>query len=384
MGVALAAVGDATNIGTWSGTPWHCLEAGRALGVIDRGLKLDTTLPAWRKMRLAWTLRRIVTSREYGGFQYSERFLSALFSLDPPAKGETVVNMFQMYPSQLFETHDGPLYFYIDQTLLQLFESYSEVSAVGPRLIAEAVARERRQYRAAAGVICQSAYAAHDVVSRYGVPKERVHVVLAGANISREAHTSWSRPAPRNDEALRIVFVGKDWKRKGFDRLVRGLQIARKRGAAAEVVAIGTDRALLPAEIANAPAVSFAGFVNKHTDTKRFMDLVAGCDIGCLLSRAEAGGISLREFGLLGLPVIAPDVGGSPEYVVQGAAALFSPDAPDEAIGAAIHRLATEPGLLEDQKRIAWEVRHEATWEVALAAIGHIINVGTKQIESET
>lgn len=384
MSVALAAVGDASNIGTWSGTPWHCLEAGKALGVIDRGLRLDTTLPMWRRRRLTWTLQRIISCGEYGGFQYSERFLSELFALDPPAKGETVVNMFQLYPSRFFKAHDGPLYFYIDQTLLQLFESYSEGAAIGPKMAADAIARERSQYRAAAGVICQSAYAAYDVVSRYGVPEERVHVVLAGANIAREAHMGWSPPASKADTTLKIVFIGKDWKRKGLDRLVRGLRIARERGAAAEVVAIGTERALLPAEIANTPAVSFVGFVDKNTDTKRFIDVVASCDIGCLLSRAEAGGISLREFGLLGLPVIAPDVGGSPEYVVPGASTLFSSDAPDEAIGSAIYRLATEPELLENQKRIARALRNQASWDVALAALGQVINRKVKQAESET
>ncbi len=371
--IALAAVGDATDPATWSGIPWHCLEAGAALGVLGRGLALDTTASAWRRRRVAWNLSQLATGRKRGGYQYSGAFLDRLFGQDPPRPGETVVNMFQLYPERLFARHDGALWFYIDQTLSQLFEDYGVGARIDPRVAADALRRERAQYHAAAGVIGQSAFAANDVVARYGVPPERVHVALAGANISRTALAAFeARGRPSRTGPLRLVFVGKDWQRKGLDRLIKGLAAARAAGAEATLLTIGVDPATLPERL-RADGVEFAGFVDKRREPDRFVDLVAGCDVGCLLSRAEAGGISLREFHRLGLVTIAPAVGGAPEYVLPGASHLVGPDADAAAIGALVHRLATEPGLLEAERATAWAARRAASWDAAVTALGVIL-----------
>ncbi|ORE92169.1 group 1 glycosyl transferase [Stappia sp. 22II-S9-Z10] len=375
MGAALAVVGDATDPATFGGTPWHILEAGRAAGVVGRGLALATTAPAWRRRRLAFSAWRLATRLERGGFQYSDGFLSRLFAQDPPRPDETVINLFQLYPQRLAATHRAPLWFYIDQTLTQLFAGYDTCSGVGPRIAADAIARERAQYHAAAGVIVRSAYAARSVVEDYGVPDRRVHVVHGAANITREALAALdgSDPPPRAPGPLRLVFVGKEWQRKGLDRLIRGLAVARADGAAADLTVVGVDPTRLPPALAATPGVTFAGFVDKRADPGRFVRLLASADVGCLLSRAEAGGLSLREFASVGLPVIAPDVGGSPEYALPGASTLVAPGAPDAAIGAAIHRLATAPDVLAAQRRIAWARRHEAAWDGPLKRIGAII-----------
>jgi glycosyltransferase involved in cell wall biosynthesis len=101
--------------------------------------------------------------------------------------------------------------------------------------------------------------------------------------------------------------------------------------------------------------------------------MVAACDVGCLLSLAEAGGMSLREFCRLGIPTIAPLTGGSPEQVVEGATHLVAPDAPDAEIADILLRLATKPGLLARQKEIAWRERKAADWDRSVAQIGNII-----------
>ena len=371
MSVALAVVGDATDPATFGGLPWHMLEAGQAQGVIGRGLRLGP-MPSDGLHRAAWTAGRLLRHGERGGFQYSPGFLRRLYARDPLRPGEDVLSIFQLMPEAVFRG-PGRRFFYIDQTLRQLFETYGEAHGVGARARDAAIARETAQYRASDGVICQSAYAKRDVVWRYGVAEDRVHVVLPGANLSRDIlarHDTGGLREP-TPGPLRLVFVGKDWRRKGLDRLIGGMTAALAGGAEVMLDVIGVAEGSVPAAL-RVPGVRYAGFVDKRDD--RFAAMLAGADVGCLLSRAEAGGISLREFAALGLPTLAPDTGGSPEYVVTGASTLIPPDAGDAEIGRAIHALATDRSRLAAERRTAWAARHEARWDRAIAAIGAILD----------
>lgn len=373
----LAAVGDATDARTWSGIPYHVLSYGSALGVIDDGLPLETSAPAWRWRRGIWNALRLITRLECGGYQYSDAFLDQLWKPAALSPDDTLINMFQLYPSRLFARHPGPRWFYIDQTLNQVFHDYGVAKIAGRRIVADALARERDQYHAAAGVIGQSEFAARDLLTTYGLPEEKVHVAVAGANIDREALIAWQSKRgftlPSPGEPLKLVFVGKDWVRKGLDRLLRALTLARRDGACAELVVIGLDPAALPRDLARAEGVTWAGFIDKRSEIARFLDTVGGCDVGCLLSRAEAGGISLREFACLGLVTIAPAIGGSPEYVVRSAAELVAPNAPDAAIAKVIVALAGDRARLTAMKRAAFEARETASWDDAVRIIGRLV-----------
>lgn len=373
--VLLAAVGNANDERTWSGIPHHLLTYGRALHVIDVGLGLETTRLHWKLRRIAWNALRLATRFERGGYQFSNVFLERLWRPANILPDDTLINVFPIYPAQLFERHTGSKWFYIDQTLNQAFAQYG--LAVPAGVASDAIERERRQYHAAAGVIAHSAWAAQDVMNTYAVPHEKVHVAIAGANLDRTVLAKWEEGRTFEERSpnrlLRLVFVGKEWQRKGLDRLLRATAIARARGAAAEVVIIGLDPRSLPLELARAAGTVWAGFIDKRHDLSRFLDTIAGCDVGCLLSRAEAGGISLREFCRLGLPTIAPDVGGAPEYVIREASDLVGPDASDENIAEIIFRLAGDRKELTRRRRVAFERRHEASWDDAIQRIGSLI-----------
>ena len=381
--VFLASVGNAADPATFSGTPYHCLQAGVELGAIEGGLALETGGAAWRCDRWIWNLVRLATTGRYGGYQYGERFLERLWHRVEIPPGAILVNFFQLFPNSVAADPRYRRWFYIDQTLHQLFTYYGFDSIVPKAVIEESVARERNQYHSADGVICHTDWVAQDVRCTYDVPAERVHVVPCGANLDLPALSVWEIAqrvrsevdrAVQPDRPLRLVFVGKEWARKGLDRLLRALALARAAGAAAELLVIGVDRAELPADLAATSGVQWAGFVDKRREPGRFIDMVGACGVGCLLSRAEAGGMSIREFVRLGLPTIAPLTGGSPEFTVDGAAHLFAPEAPDGEIAEIIVRLATDADLLARERAVAWAARKSAGWDHAVRRISQIIS----------
>ena len=375
----LAAVGDSNHVRTWSGIPYHLLQAARPLGVIDQGLPLDSTARHWAMRRLAWNAQRWLRGKGKGGFQFSEAFLERLWR---PARdtvlGATIVNTFQLYPRSIVDDSTIRCWFYIDQTLRQLFEYYGVGASIGAAIRQSALDREAAGYRASAGVIAHSHWAAQSVIDDYGIDPAKVHVVVPGANLDPEIYTAWAaeRAAadrPVWDNTLRLVFVGRDPQRKGLDRLIRGLLLAEAQGVRCTLSVVGATPDMLPQELRRARSVRWLGLIDKGRQARQFFDVVANHDVGCLLSRAEAGGIGLREYHALGLAVIGPRTGGAPDHMLREAAIMVEPQASDRVVADAIARLWRDPRRVERMRALSWARRAEFSWQHAATQLGRIL-----------
>jgi glycosyltransferase involved in cell wall biosynthesis len=364
-------------VDTWSGTPFHFLGAARRAGLVDVGLPLAVEGRQWRARRMAWNLARAFRLDRPGGYQYSTGFLERLWRpFVPRLSGAAVMNCFQLYPPSLVADPGIEKWFFLDQTLLQLFDHYGIRKDVGTRIAADALAREEEGYRRSAGVIVHSHWAADSVVRDYRIDPGKVHVVVPGANLDPVEYARWESAQTRGDgdgrsPPLRLVFVGKDWRRKGLDRLLRGLRQARAASSRATLRVIGCPRESLPPELASVEGVEWYGFVDKGAQPGRFLDAVGECDVGCLLSRAEAGGMSVREYHALGLAVLGTQAGGSPEHALSEASVLVPVDAGDADIADILRSLERDRARLERMRRTAWEQRHSVLWEAAVAHIRH-------------
>ena len=98
--------------------------------------------------------------------------------------------------------------------------------------------------------------------------------------------------------------------------------------------------------------------VDKIKYPESYFSLVGDCDVGCLLSSAEAGGISIREFHALGLAVIYPKVGGSPEHAILDASIGVETDLPNIDIAKILVNFCSDRKLLDKLKRKSWESRN--------------------------
>lgn len=384
--VFVAAVGDPWSPVTWSGTPFHLLQAGLERGLFRDGLHLVPGRPTLRAGRWLWNAWRRLGDRS-GGYQYSIPFLEALWR---PVRGRlpgaAVVNCFQLYPPSLVGEPDVERWYFVDQTLRQLFDHYGQRSTVGARIADEAEAREGEGYRSAAGVVVHSRWAARSVVEDHRVEPGKVHVVVPGANLDpwllghRDAEEARRRdPDPAGamlPGRLRLVFVGKEWERKGLDRLLEALALARGAGHEVTLRVIGCPRSAVPRHLQGTGGVEWAGFVSKRTETPRFLRLVGEADLGCLLSRAEAGGIGQREYLALGLGVLGTTAGGASEHVWPEASELVPVEADPPAIAELLAALAGDPTRVRRLRAAAWRRRHEATWPFAVAALARCMGRG--------
>lgn len=87
--------------------------------------------------------------------------------------------------------------------------------------------------------------------------------------------------------------------------------------------------------------VSFLGFQNN------IFEFLKEIDIFILPSRSEGAGLSILEAMYTGLPVIATNVGGIPEIVINEVTGLLVPAENPEALSEAIIRLLSNPDLMQ-------------------------------------
>lgn len=374
--VYVAAVGDAGDPSTFSGIPFYFSLEAKRQGLVDEALALDALSRSQSLSRCLWNIWQISQLQEYGGFQYSPFFLERLWK---PARsrvrGAVVINCFQLYPPSIVADPSVEKWYFIDMTLRQLFEEYGVGRHIGERVQIEALRREALGYRSAAGIIAHSQWAEQSLVRHYGVAESRIHVVCPGASFEEESYSKWERrrlresPRMRAGRPLRLAFVGKDWRRKGLDRLLRALKLARSRGLDASLRVIGVRCSDVPAHFRDMSGIEWIGFLDKRHELRQFLDLVGDCEVGCLLSTAEAGGVALREFHALGLVVLCTNVGGSPEHTIDGANRIVPRGARDEDIARALLELGQDEGEWSRISSEAWRVRKEALWSHSVEEI---------------
>ncbi len=73
--------------------------------------------------------------------------------------------------------------------------------------------------------------------------------------------------------------------------------------------------------------------------------LLSDLDVFAMPSRREEWGVAAAEASASGLPVVATDVGGIPEIVVDGETGLLVPPEDPASLAKALERLIGDPGL---------------------------------------
>jgi glycosyltransferase involved in cell wall biosynthesis len=367
----VVALGDAGDVRTWSGIPYHFYRAAEATGFLTGALDLPTERLRWR--RLGWNLKSAALGDRPGGYQYSPSCLDFLFgSASGTIHGQEVISHFQLFPPLRLARRSGTVFsFYIDMPLRRLFDDYRIRDTIGRRIASDAIAREREGYLASRFVVCMSSWAAQSVLQEYRIPSEKVRVVLPGANMSDAivedvTHGLDDEPVPVSfdrSRPFRLGFTGMHPKRKGLPLLVNAAEVLRGRGYDVEIGVIGA----CPEEYRDRPSVRWIGYIDKNREMERFVRTVGSFDLGCLLSEAEGLGISTLEFLRLGVPVMGTAVGGITDCVPPSAGILVPGGSDAERVAAEIQGLLDDPARYAAMRRAARAMRMHYTWSRTVA-----------------
>lgn len=214
-------------------------------------------------------------------------------------------------------------------------------------------------------------WAADSAVRDYGIDPARVQVVPFGANIERlPAREETDRPL---GSPVHLLFVGKQWERKGGAIAVETLQALLERGIAARLTVVGC---VPPAEFLR-PEVTVHAYIDKRKpeDVALLDELYRTADFFLLPSRQECFGVVFCEANAFGVPDLAARTGGVPTIVEDGVNGFLLPlEARGAAYAEVIERAIADPDAYR-RLRASSRARYEArfNWESAGETFGRLV-----------
>ena len=232
--------------------------------------------------------------------------------------------------------------------------------------------RQRALYDKAEGIIALSEWFGRSLTSLSGVPQEKVHVVYPGSTATgapSKAASTRRREGPRR----RLLFVGRDFARKGGAETVAALAILR-RDVDPQIQLTIAGPTTWPMDGAVPDGVNFVGYA----PPERVAALYEEHDVFVLPSRFEAFGIVFVEALSRGLPCIARNDFAMPELVHPGVnGALVNSESPEELATAVAKLLVDDEVFAETQRRSA-EAAAFYAWrraaEQTVAAVGRHVS----------
>ena len=209
-------------------------------------------------------------------------------------------------------------------------------------------------------------------VQAEGLPSERVDVLYNGVDAGefspkREKTTpvQWNIP----ESALVVGIVANLRPVKDLPLFLRAAALVAERipEAAFLVVGKGPLRQEL-ASLAGELGIRDRVFFNDGRDS--VPDCLARLDVGCLSSQSEGFSNAILEYMAAGLPVVATDVGGNAEAIVEGVTGFLVRERTPAAFAAPIVKLLSDHSLRAAMGRQALE-RCRMVFDIAVAVRQH-------------
>lgn len=203
-----------------------------------------------------------------------------------------------------------PVVTFEDMTIVQARDAgYAGWRYMPVRAVAACVARQQDAYQRARACCVTTHWAASSIISDYGIPPEKVHVVGVGRNFEPGRATvahRWSPP--------RFLFVGREWERKNGPRVLGAFARLRAEVSDARLDVVGGHPPL------RADGVVGHGVLrlDDDSDRSRLAALFTSATCFVMPSLHEASAQAYVEASAWGIPSIVTPNGGSAELVGDG------------------------------------------------------------------
>jgi glycosyltransferase involved in cell wall biosynthesis len=190
-----------------------------------------------------------------------------------------------------------------------------------------------------------------------------------GSVVIRNAVDVAAAPRSRHDRGVpRLIAVGRLKAPKDFLTLIRAFAELPDGSFEGLIVGDGPDRAPVEAEIRR---LGLDGRVRLAGERSDVPALLADSDVFVLSSRSEGLPVSVLEAMAAGLPVVASDVGGLRELVVDGETGLLIPPGDATALAAALSHLIEDRDL-RPALGAAGRARAEELFDLAAFRRAHV------------
>jgi glycosyltransferase involved in cell wall biosynthesis len=360
MRVGFACVWDKVPERSWSGTAWRLRGAlERWVDVTDLGVRYSAVQTLLKYTHLTRHGHRRMTTYQWSPL-WDKILQKKLRSSLRKTQVDAVIEIGDL--ARL----DVPYYLYQDlnfEVLERLYDPAEKKVPYFPGIDLDTIKRrrdrEQKIYESAAGVFAMSEWFANTLVEWSGVSPDKVTVVYAGLNVigATPEKRDWTEARTTRDEAVKLLFVGSDFFRKGGDIVLKALALLRRECLPnVQLTVAGPDRWPLAADIPE--GVVFVG----RCTTADIAQLYHDHDLFVMPSRFEAFGIAFIEALAHGVPVIGRSTFAMPEIIRPGKnGALVHTDDPAE-LASTIMTVLDDPAVRRYTAQTMQDMRARFSW----------------------
>src|SRR3990167_1462221 len=263
MRLAYASTFNSQDIKKWSGTPYYMSHA-----FSKQDMEVDYIGSLKRKLPLFFKFKQVckqylVGERESPRFNtvsaayYSEQVKQQLAT----TKADVVLAP-QINPIAYLECKQ-PIVLWTDGLYAARLGFYHAFAYHSPSSVQQGNIITAECLSRCSLAIFSSEWAAQSAIQLYGTKRDKVKVVPFGANIEQAPTLSQVRELikHRHKNIIKLLFIGKDWHRKGGDKVLAVAKALHNSGQAVELTLVGSYP---PKTAEMAPYVRCLGFISKR------------------------------------------------------------------------------------------------------------------------
>ncbi|MHC4743638.1 MAG: glycosyltransferase family 4 protein [Planctomycetota bacterium] len=228
----------------------------------------------------------------------------------------------------------------------------------------EAIEAQRAIFESCQAVFVNSNWTKDSIANDYNIDADKINVV--GVGVSLPLH---SRPR-RKPRSHNIVFIGRQWNRKGGPILLDALSLVRKKFDDATLTVIGCNPRVKDEN------VKVLGVLDKkhQAEEKVIEQALSDAGVLCVPSVFEPYGICFLEAQLYGIPPITFTGEGRADAIKNGQTGILLEERSAEAVSEAIIDLFSNPEKAERMGRAGHEyVTNNLTWDHVAARVLEVI-----------
>ncbi len=187
---------------------------------------------------------------------------------------------------------------------------------------------EETASRVSAISIYSSDFMAERAIQDYGIKipglSERTFTALFGLNMDAVPAII---PQKSAIEPIRLLFVGRDWVRKGGPVAVGACNWLRQNGMTCELTIVGCD----PFNGEGQPGIQVIPCLDKNRadEQKKYVDLLSAAHFLLLPTKADCTPMVIAEANAFGVPAIVSSIGGIPSLLKNGVNGFLMPPGAD-------------------------------------------------------
>jgi glycosyltransferase involved in cell wall biosynthesis len=277
------------------------------------------------------------------------------------AEGFDLIVQMQTLCSPRSASVRAPYVIYTDNTMALTQRHRPTSTVIPPGMLADWLAFETRVCQDAEAVFTFSEFARDSVLEDYGCAPERVLAVGTGAN----QHLPEPAPAPAGPP--RVLFVGREFERKGGQVLLEAWGHVHAQRPEAELLIAGPRQD--PAA-GVALGVRYLGRLSRGQLAEQYR----GASVFVLPSLFEPWGFVFIEAMGYGLPCVGADCCAMPEIIDAGTTGLLAAPGDPQSLADAILTLLADPGRARAMGRAghAKALEHYTWGRVAERVLDHL------------